>query len=232
MDEDTEEGKIPCEEVLLGEKRGRLAFNRGAIFRHPITFAKSLGPLLTAHHPYCSEYEGHVFSFRGRRWCIGCFFNSLSFFMALGLLTVAWLVLPLAINRFYLFWGGAAFILVSFVMSGLGLTENKSLKVLSKLILGASFACVGWAVLLAEGFESHIEIKVTVILSLYLFIVFIMAIRRVTEIEKVCSECEYKMRWSRCPGFKEILCPLVEKGFLQPEEPKSNAEKSGQKASN
>lgn len=232
MDEDTEEGMTPCEEVLLDEERGRLVFNRGAILRHPITFARSLGPLLTAHHPYCSEYEDHLFTFRGRQWCIGCFFNSLSFFMALGLLAVAWLVLPLALNRFYLFWGGAAFTLVSFAMSVFGLTENKSLKVLSKLILGSSFACVGWAILLAEGFESYIEIKVTLILSLYLFIVFVMAIRRVAEIEKVCSECEHKMRWSRCPGFKEILCPLVEKGFLQPEESKNNAEKSGQEAIN
>ena len=218
MHADTSEGKTPCEEILHNEKRGRLLFNRGLILRHPIAFLRSLGPLLTAHHPYCSEYEEHLFTFRGRRWCIGCFFNTLSFFTALGLLFVGWLVVPLAINRFYLFWGGVAFTIISFAMSGLGLTDNKKLKILSKLILGTSFACITWAIVIADGLEAHIEAKAVVILSLYLFLVFIMAIRRTVEIEKVCNKCEYQMRWSKCPGFKTILCPLIENKFLWPED--------------
>ena len=110
------------------------------------------------------------------------------------------------------------FTTISFAMSALGLTDSKSLKVLSKVILGAAFACIAWAIVIADGLDAHIEAKAVTILSLYLFLVLLMAIRRTLEIEKVCKECNYQMRWSKCPGFRTILCPLVEHNFLQPEE--------------
>ncbi|NHI83834.1 MAG: hypothetical protein EAX81_06005 [Candidatus Thorarchaeota archaeon] len=218
MHEDNEEDRIPCEEILLDERRGKLLFNSGHILRHPILFLRILGPLLTAHHPYCTEYEGHVFTFRRRQWCIGCFFNTLSFFTVLGLLVFGWLAASFAMNRFSLFWGAVTLVTISFAMSSLNPTDNKSLKILSKLILGSSFAFMTWAIIIADGFEAYIEIKAAVILSLYLLLVFVMAIRRITQIEKVCKGCKHKMRWSRCPGFKIVLCPLVEQSFLVPED--------------
>jgi hypothetical protein len=215
--EDGESEKTPCEEVLQDEHRGRLRFNRGLILRQPLRFLRAVGPLLTAHHPFCSVYEGHLFTLRGRKWCIGCFFNSLSFFMALGLLIVSTILVPLTIDRSYLFWGGVALILVSFVMSALHLTDNKNLKVLSKLILGSSFACISWAILLADGLTTNLELKFALIVTLYLIVVTVLGYRRVVEVEKECTACEYKMRWSKCPGFKDILCPLVDYDFLYPE---------------
>ena len=217
--EDGESEKTPCEEVLLDEKRGPLRFNRSLILRQPLKFLRAVGPLLTAHHPFCEVYAGHLFTLRGRKWCIGCFFNSLSFFMALGLLILSSLVVPFMIDRSYLFWGGAALILVSFAMSVLRLTENKKIKVLSKLVLGSSFACISWAILLANGLASNLELKFALIVTLYLIVVAILGYRRVVEVEKECTTCEYKMRWSKCPGFKDILCPLVDSNFLCPESP-------------
>jgi hypothetical protein len=217
--EDGESEKTPCEEVLLDRQRGRLRFNKGLILRQPLRFLRAVGPLLTAHHPFCSVYEGHIFTLRGRKWCIGCFFNSLSFFIALGLLIVSSLVVPFVIDLSYLFWGGAVFTLISFAMSALRLTENRKLKVLSKLILGSSFACISWAILLADGFMTNLEMKFALIFSLYLIVVLILGFRRVVEVEKECKACEYVMRWSRCPGFKDILCPLIDHKFLYPESP-------------
>ncbi|MHA2313526.1 MAG: hypothetical protein ACXADC_15395 [Candidatus Thorarchaeota archaeon] len=215
--EDGESEKTPCEKVLLDEQRGRLRFNGGLILRQPLKFLRAVGPLLTSHHPFCSAYEGHLFTLRGRKWCIGCFFNSLSFFMALGLLIVSSIAVPLMIDRSYLFWGGAALVLVSFTMSALHLTDNRKLKVLSKLFLGSSFACISWAILLADGLTSNLELKLALILTLYLVVVAVLGYRRVVEIEKECKACEYEMRWSKCPGFKDILCPLVDFNFLYPE---------------
>ncbi|MFW9913748.1 MAG: hypothetical protein ACFFEU_14820 [Candidatus Thorarchaeota archaeon] len=217
--EDGESEKTPCEEVLLDRQRGRLRFNKGLILRQPLRFLRAVGPLLTAHHPFCSVYEGHIFTLRGRKWCIGCFFNSLSFFIALGLLIVSSLVVPFVIDLSYLFWGGAVFTLISFAMSALRLTENRKLKVLSKLILGSSFACISWAILLADGLMTNLEMKFALIFSLYLIVVLILGFRRVVEVEKECKACEYVMRWSRCPGFKGILCPLIDHKFLYPESP-------------
>jgi hypothetical protein len=217
--EDGESEKTPCEEVLLDRQRGRLRFNKGLILRQPLRFLRAVGPLLTAHHPFCSVYEGHIFTLRGRKWCIGCFFNSLSFLIALGLIIVSSLVVPFVIDLSYLFGGGAVFTLISFAMSALRLTENRKLKVLSKLILGSSFACISWAILLADGFMTNLEMKFALIFSLYLIVVLILGFRRVVEVEKECKACEYVMRWSRCPGFKDILCPLIDHKFLYPESP-------------
>lgn len=216
-EEGGESEKTPCEEILLDEQRGRLRFNRGLILRRPLRFIGTISPLLTSHHPFCSVYEGHLFTLRGRKWCIGCFFNSFSFFMALGLLIVSSIAVPFMIDRSYLFWGGAALVLVSFAMSALHLTDNKKLKVLSKLILGSSFACISWAILLADGLTSNLELKFALIITLYLVVVAVLGYRRVVEIEKECKTCEYEMRWSKCPGFKDILCPLIDSKFLYPE---------------
>ncbi|MHA2207854.1 MAG: hypothetical protein ACXABV_01665, partial [Candidatus Thorarchaeota archaeon] len=190
-EEDGDSEKTPCEEVLLDTQRGRLRFNRRLILRQPLRFLRAVGPLLTSHHPFCSVYEGHLFTLRGRKWCIGCFFNSLSFFMALGLLIVTAITIPFMIDRSYLFWGGAVLVLVSFAMSALHLTENKKLKVLSKLILGSSFACVSWAILLADGLTSNLELKFALIITLYLVVVAVLGYRRAVEIEKECKACEY-----------------------------------------
>jgi hypothetical protein len=211
--------KTPCEEVLMDELRGPLRFNRRLILRQPLKFLRSLGPLLTSHHPFCNVYEAHLFTMRGRKWCVGCLFNSLSFFIALGLLIVSTIVVPMMIDRFFLFWGGVVLILVSFAMSVLHLTVNKKLKVLSKLLLGSSFACISWAILLADGLMTNLEMKFALIFSLYLIVVLILGFRRVVEVEKECKACEHRMRWSRCPGFKDILCPLIDHKFLYPESP-------------
>ncbi|MFW9965929.1 MAG: hypothetical protein ACFFEA_02120 [Candidatus Thorarchaeota archaeon] len=216
-EEGGESEKTPCEEVLLDEQRGRLRFNRGLILRQPLKFLRVVGPLLSSHHPFCSVYEGHLFTLRGRKWCIGCFFNSLSFFMALGLLIVSSIAVPFMIDRSYLFWGGAFFVLVSFVMSALHLTDSKKLKVISKLILGSSFACISWAILLADSLTSNLELKFALILTLYLAVVAVLGYRRIVEIEKECKACEYDMRWSKCPGFRDILCPLIDSRFIFPE---------------
>ncbi|MFX1368472.1 MAG: hypothetical protein ACFFAY_07750 [Promethearchaeota archaeon] len=211
-----ESERTPCEDILLDENRGRLVFNRGLILRQPLRFVKALGPLLRAHHPFCSHYESHLFSLGGRKWCIGCFFNSLSFFLALGFLVIGWFAIPLSFDRSYLFWGGAAFVLISFFISALNRSENRHVKVLSKLMLGSSFACISWSIMLADGLETNLEVKMGFIFFLYLVVVTILGIKRIAEVERECAECEYEMRWSKCPGFRDILCPLIDASYLRP----------------
>ena len=219
-----ESDETPCEDILLDENRGRLVFNRGLILRRPVRFLRALAPLLLAHHPFCSQYESHLFSIRGRRVCVGCFFNSVSFFLVLGFLLVGWFMVPSAFNRSYLFWGGAITTLLSFVLSVLNRSENRGVKILSKLMLGSSFAAIVWAVLLADGLETNLELKVGFIVILYLAVVTMLMVKRIAEVEKECNKCEYEMRWSRCPGFKEILCPLVDARFLHPKTQKENSD--------
>jgi hypothetical protein len=210
--------KQPCEEILTDEGRGKLIVDIRQVLHRPLHFLRTLGPLLTAHHPFCSQYDLHTISFRHRKWCIGCFFNSTSFFISFAILYVLWILTPFFINRFWLLYGGFVGVLVSFLMSAFHLTENKRIKLFSKLILGFSFAAICLSILIYGGDISFMLVEKALLIWLfYLPLVAIMIFKRTREIIQTCESCEYKMRWSKCPGFKDLICKLVAEEFLKPE---------------
>ena len=211
--------KRPCEEVLDDENRGKLLLDVRQLLRHPLLFLKVTDPFITAHHPPCTYFQVHSVTIRGRRWCIGCTFNTLSFFSAMLAIFCVWLTIPSILNRFYLFWGGVAGSIIYFLVSLSGLSDRGArAKISSKFILGLSFASICWSILLLNGlFSAGLEVKILLILTLYLGFVTILNIKRSLEIFQLCENCEYKMRWSKCPGFREIACRLVDEGFVSPE---------------
>ena len=209
-----------CEEILDDATRGKLLLNMRSVLRHPLLFLKVTDPFVTAHHPACNHFDSHSVTIRGRKWCIGCTFNTISFFSAMLLLLVVWFIDSTMLVRFYLFWGGVVGSILYFIVSLSGLADRglKS-KIASKFILGFSFAGISWSILLIDGLLSPgLEFKLVFILMLYFVFVTILNIKRSYEIFHECEECEYKMRWSKCPGFREIACKLVEEGFVAPEE--------------
>ena len=207
----------PCEEVLFDPNRGKLVFNWHAVSRSPIRFLRVSGPFLTAHHPFCSQYEGHVFTFLGRKWCIGCFFNSLSFFSSFALMIVLWFLNPVLFDRAMLFYAGVFGIILSFLLSLSGLTKKKALKAVSKLILGTSFSFIVIFILIAGGdIFLQFELKVLLILLFYFPVIGVLSAKQMIEMQRECESCDYKMRWSRCPGFAELVCDLVDQGFIAP----------------
>ncbi len=210
-----------CEEILDDENRGRLLLNMRRVIRHPILFLKVTDPFITSHHPFCNHFDGHVLTFRGRKWCIGCTFNTISFFSAMSILFLVWLVDASFLSRFYLFWGGIAASLLYFLSSLSGILETrKRAKVLSKFLLGSGFAGICWSILLIEGiFASTLPAKLLLIVILYLGFITILNIKRSLEIFRECESCEYKMRWSKCPGFREVACKLLDVEFLYAAEP-------------
>lgn len=209
----------PCEAVLDSEDRGRLVLNLGHVIRYPLSFLRAISPFPTSHHPQCSHFEGHSVSIRGRQWCIGCTFNTISFFSAMSVLLVVWILDSVLLNRFCLFWGGVIGSVLYFAISFSGVTDDRiKAKIANKFVLGSSFAAVCWSILLINGLLSPgLEVKLLLILALYLCFVTVMNIKRSIEIFRECEGCEYKMRWSKCPGFREIACRLVEEGFVSPE---------------
>ncbi len=194
--------------------------NTRRLLRHPLLFLKVTDPFITAHHPVCTHFDSHSVTIRGRKWCIGCTFNSISFFGAMLLLLALWFYDQTLLVRFYLFWGGIIGCILYFVVSFSGLSDRgPRAKIASKFILGSSFAGVSWSILLIDGLHSPgLEFKLAFILMLYLVFVTILNIKRSYEIFRECEECEYKMRWSKCPGFREIACRLVDEGFVTPAE--------------
>ncbi|MGY5854674.1 MAG: hypothetical protein RTU92_13985 [Candidatus Thorarchaeota archaeon] len=217
-DESEVPDKRPCSEVLADESRGQLRFRRGQIVRHPLRFIKIINPFLTSHHPFCSEYEHHTFRLRGRVWCLGCFFNTLFFVLSMMVLFGIWLINQTIFDRVLLFWSGVIGAILYLPISLLNRSENRGVKVFSKFVLSSSFALVCWSILLADGlFSPGIEYKLIFIVFLYLAVVSLLSTKRIIELGKICEACEYKMRWSKCPGFTDILCNLLDEDFLYPE---------------
>ena len=131
---------------------------------------------------------------------------------------MVWFFELIPLSRFWLFYGGVAGVVISLLCSILHLTENKKVKAVAKILLGAAFATIVWSILLYEGvLSSGLAAKIGLILFLYLPIITLMNARRMMEIGKTCQGCDYKGRWSRCPGLEDLLCDMVEEGFLHPE---------------
>ena len=221
MTEDTLEkaSDRPGQQVINDPNRGRLAFHARNIIRHPVQFLRVSAPILSSHHPACSEFEGHIFTFKNRTWCIGCTFSSIGFFSTAAFFFIIWYFSTILLNVSYLFWGGVAGTTISLLSSIFHLTENKKVKALSKNLLGIAFAMVSLAILLNDGdLLNNVAGKAVLIIGLYLAVITLMTIRRILEISHTCEECEYKMRWSKCPGFNNLVCRLIDEGFIHPKE--------------
>lgn len=208
----------PCEEVLDDKNRGKLLLNMRRVIRHPFIFLRATDPFITSHHPACDHFDHHQVTIWGRKWCIGCTFNSISFFSAMFVLLLIWLYDESLLVRFYLFWGGALLSILYFLVSLSGISdERKKVKVGSKFLLGSGFAGICWSTLLYEGLLTNLAAKIFIILMLYFGFITILNIKRSLEIFKECETCEYKMRWSKCPGFRDAACKLLEVQMLYPE---------------
>jgi hypothetical protein len=192
------------------------------VIRHPLLFLRVTDPFVTAHHPACGHFDEHVAIIRGKRWCIGCTFNSFFFFGVMLALFLVWLVDSALLSRFYLFWGGIGATVIYFLLSFLSISdESKRVKIFSKFLLGGGFAGVCWSILLIDGlFSTMLVAKLVLIIILYLGFITVLNIKRSLEIFKECRGCEFKMRWSKCPGFRDVACRLINEGYIYAEERK------------
>lgn len=214
----------PCDEIIFDPYRGKLVMDLWAVARHPIRFLRIFGPFLTAHHPFCSHFEGHTLNIRNRKFCVGCLFNSLSFFVTFFLLMTTWFLDASLIVREYLFWGGVLGIAVSLLLSSAGLTERIKVKIGAKLLLGSGFAAICVSILIFGGnLLVQSNEKVLLILLMFLSVMTILNGKRMWEIEQECLACEYRMRWSKCPGFKDIVCKSIDAGFVKPKEKRAQS---------
>ncbi len=218
----------PCQKILASPDRGPLRINWRAVLSRPRLFLHVFGPFLRAHHPECSQYRSHTFTFLNKRWCIGCFFNTVSFVLATVTLLLLTFLLPMILSRFYLFWSGISAMIISLLISSTRFADRFRVKAVAKILLGSGFAALAFSILLAgDSILFELGSKLSLILILYLFAITILNTKRMYELSSECQRCEYMMRWSRCPGFRETVCALVEAGFLQPA-PRDSAVTSSQ----
>ncbi len=202
--------------ISATDEKSSLVLNRSEVLRHPLLFLKSVGSFLTAHHPFCSPFDSHTINLRGRRWCIGCTFNNISFFATLGLLLTLWLVGYTSISRFFLFYGGLAGSTISIVSGQFKFGDSQKGRLIRKLILGSSFALFSFSILIfGNSIFYMFKEKFLFFVLIYYPLFSLMSATRLWEVSKTCSQCEHSTQWSKCPGFHEIVSKLDQNGFLK-----------------
>ena len=165
----------------------------------------SISPHILSHHPHCVKYKNDVFHIGKSRICRGCF-----------------ITYPTAIAIiFYSFFTGIYEIYpwYSFLTIGvfLGLFEFFSLwgmlmkfRDIIKFLLG-----LGVGLVIVGIFSMPVGLCQS---FLIFFVLFILAglfhRKRIVKVEKKCLECQYKKDWDNCPGFRDMVNRLRDKGTL------------------
>lgn len=106
--------------------------------------------------------------------------------------------------------------LILYLLIGLlRFSESRRRKVATKFVLGTSFSMIFFLIATAGGsIEFLIEAKTILIFLLYFGVFTFLLAKRAWEFLKTCEACEYKMRWSKCPGFIDTICELIDEKFV------------------
>ncbi len=160
---------------------------------------QAIKPIITSHHPLCDQYKEHSFHLFGRDWCIGCYIGYPSgiLMLIMGYLTGLFQILEVSA----LFITGAS-LMGSYILSIVGLTKIRWIKIFSKIPLG-----IGAAFLIAGLFSLSGPIWLSFLLSFLLIQIFITIInvKRALEMKKTCAECEYASNHNICPGMHPVM---------------------------
>lgn len=186
-----------------------------SIFKKIADFFYVMRPLMLSHHPICEEYEDHSFRMFGRDFCIGCFigYPSAAIMLIFGYLS----------GLFSLFEGTSLSLIgivfcSSYILSIVGLTKRKPIKILSKVSIGIGSAFVIAAIM---------TIPILIYLRLFIVLIFtqivtaIMGLKRQKEMNKICNACEYQNNRNICPGMGLIQQNMKRLGYIDRKKPLS-----------
>lgn len=162
-------------------------------------FFQAIKPIITSHHPVCEQYKDHTFHLFGRDWCIGCYIGYPSgiLMFLIGYLTGLFRVLETST-----LWIIGAILMGSYILSIVGLSKIRWIKITSKIPLGA-----GAAFLIAALFSYPIPVWLSFLLSFFLiqFFITIINVKRAFEMRKTCNGCEYNSDRNNCPGLRPVM---------------------------
>ncbi len=162
---------------------------------------RALRPILLSHHPLCETFSNsnHTFQIKGIKFCIGCFitYPTALIFYLLG--TVTGLFDLFTTPQLWYFGFGLCGV---YIVSILGLTKTKTIKIITKFLIGCGIGfCVAalWSL-------PHTSIQKLALIFFYFLTghVFINTMR-LWDIYKTCRKCEYDCDWQHCPGMAPIL---------------------------
>ncbi|MBN2155529.1 MAG: hypothetical protein JW776_05765 [Candidatus Lokiarchaeota archaeon] len=165
-------------------------------------FFQAIKPIITAHHPTCEAFKEHTFHLFGRDWCIGCYVGYPS-----GILM---LIIGYTTGLFQLIdtstlWIVGWCLMATYLLSIIGLTKWRWIKIISKIPIG-----IGAAFLIAAIFSYPLAWWISFSLSFLLiqFFIIIINVKRAIEMRKICNACEYKSDHDNCPGMHSVMKKL------------------------
>jgi len=160
---------------------------------------QAIKPIITSHHPLCEQYSDHSFHLFGRDWCIGCYIGYPSGVLMLLVGYLTGLFQSLDISTLFII---GASLMGSYILSIVGLTKIRWIKITSKIPLGAGAAFLIAALL---NFSSLIWLGVLLSFLLIQAILIVINVKRAVEMKKTCAECEYESDHNNCPGMHPVM---------------------------
>jgi len=155
--------------------------------------------LLLSHHPDCNKFvKNHTINIGKYKFCIGCFIGYPT--AIIGILLIHYLNLLELFDSFF-FLMLAMILISSIILSPLGLTKIKLIKIIQKFLIGLGSAFLFWYIWSSPNSF--------IINSIYFSLIFgtlliLLNIYHGYGLHNTCKKCEYSMDWSNCPGFKQI----------------------------
>jgi len=155
-----------------------------------------LGPYRISHHPFCSNFNDHVYEIRGRRVCRGCLMQYSG---------MAFSFIVISLGYLLRWWNGLTEIQVGLVLYFLVFptiitaffVNNRTIKDIARFLLGTAFT-IAFILLI---FTPDWLIKGWILLNFIPGYIYLNR-RRAVKNNEVCSECEEFNKIPNCSGFQ------------------------------
>lgn len=163
-----------------------------------LLYVISFWPFLLSHHPECDKFNNHTLNVGKVRFCIGCFVGYPIAILGMFLIPLLRIQLLIPYDYFLII---SIILLATFIMSPLKLTENKTIKIIQKALIGLGSSFLFWYIMtrpnprIVNIFIFYISFGAIIsILNIYHVLGFVMK----------CYKCETPFLWGSCGGFKSI----------------------------
>jgi hypothetical protein len=143
--------------------------------------------------------------------CIGCFIGFPTTFIALAVLVIASYFGTINLALFDIVLLGVLIEVAALLVKILHHSTHTSVRVVMKIVQATGIAFILFAPL---SLPWPAIAKVLVVLMIWMTLNMAMSAVRMYETGKTCDACQYKARWSSCPGFRETVKKLYSAGFI------------------
>ncbi len=176
-----------------------------------------LGPYRISHHPFCDNYQDHVYIIRGTKVCRGCTMQYSS--MIFSFLVIGY-------GNLFGWWDELTEFQVGLVLYALVLPtiitafliENRKIKDVARFLLGISFSLA----FIQFIFTPNLLIKGWILLNFIPGYIYLNK-RRVTKNNEVCNQCKEYKNIPYCTGYqiyadreKIFLAQAIQGGIRDP----------------